>query len=352
MPDKALTIGRNLRAFASTIGFSLIVLICVFHLSTGAKAQVPGDPACSGRFVNPITDICWDCLFPLTLGAIPIWPSEKPDPENPPQPICLCQKLPPPAPPIPGLAMGFWEPVRLVDVTKKPFCFVNLGGISLNPGIAIGQKDGDSVNRKTASWHVHWYTYPLVYWLELLNDAACLEVANVDIAYITEVDPLWQSDELTMLLNPEGLLFGNFVAQAACAADCATASVALPLDPLFWCAGCLGGMYPLNGNIQAEYGHIQGAVLAASRMAYKLHRQGLLWQTGGIEALCSKLPQPIMRKSMYRTQLTNPIPTVIGLSPCSPIGRTQTLYESFKMVPVIGEDFGVLMWRKRNCCVL
>jgi conjugal transfer pilus assembly protein TraU len=32
----------------------------------------------------------------------------------------------------------FWEPVRLIDVTNKAWCFPNLGGISLNPGFDIG----------------------------------------------------------------------------------------------------------------------------------------------------------------------------------------------------------------------
>ncbi|MGH6977792.1 MAG: hypothetical protein ACRED4_00630, partial [Brevundimonas sp.] len=35
-------------------------------MAAGAAAGV--NPTCSGRFVNPITDVCWSCLFPLTLG--------------------------------------------------------------------------------------------------------------------------------------------------------------------------------------------------------------------------------------------------------------------------------------------
>ncbi|KJV54125.1 conjugal DNA transfer TraU domain protein [Orientia tsutsugamushi str. Kato PP] len=30
--------------------------------------------------------------------------------------------------PIPGIPVGFWEPVRLVDVTKSQMCMVSLGG--------------------------------------------------------------------------------------------------------------------------------------------------------------------------------------------------------------------------------
>ena len=36
----------------------------------GVLGSVPAkaDALCEGNFVNPITDICWDCLFPMTIG--------------------------------------------------------------------------------------------------------------------------------------------------------------------------------------------------------------------------------------------------------------------------------------------
>jgi len=45
-------------------------------------------------------------------------------------------------------------------------------------------------------------------------DLVCLEKAAFDVAYMTELDPLWSDDELSFLLNAEGVLFGNSVAQA------------------------------------------------------------------------------------------------------------------------------------------
>ncbi|WP_072215137.1 TraU family protein [Campylobacter coli] len=57
-----------------------------------------------------------------------------------------------------------------------------------------------------------------------LIDAACMNITGgVDIAYMTEVDPLWQDDELTALINPEALLFGNPILNLACMADSASA---------------------------------------------------------------------------------------------------------------------------------
>jgi conjugal transfer pilus assembly protein TraU len=251
----------------------------------------------------------------------------------------------------PGIAVGFWEPVRLVDVTKRPFCFPNLGGINIDLGMKIGTgKAPRSTSKAAATWHVHWYMYPLLAWLNLITDFICLEMGNLDLLYLTEIDPLWEDDELSFLINPEAVLFANPIAIAACSADCVKSTAGLPFDSLFWCAGCQGGMYPLNGHIKSHVGSVQSSLLATERFTYKLHRQLLLNGTSGTEALCDSYKMPIIKKSQYRSQLTNPVPAT-GKLGCSPFGRTSTLYESGKEIPVTGEDFGYLIWRKRNCCV-
>jgi conjugal transfer pilus assembly protein TraU len=305
---------------------------------------------CTGHFVNPVTDICWSCLFPLSVGGLRIFPSSRADPDNPAFPLCFCGS------PIPriGIAMGFWEPVRLADVTMKPWCFVNLGGKKISPGFKIGHgkayQAADNVN-SSAKWNVHWYIFPLIYWMEVLTDMACMEQGSFDIAYVTEIDPLWQDDELTALINPEVAVFANPVAQVACAADCAAATTHLPLDELFWCAGCQGPMYPMNGNVSEHVGEVQSSRLALSRFAYKLHRMGIAEGTMGGRGLCNKYAMPIMRKMQYRFQAVNRFPQVHGRWACPPIGSSDLKPGSGVTAPAIGEDLGYLVWRKRNCCV-
>lgn len=316
----------------------IILVLLVMSLSFQAHAK------CTGRFINPVTDVCWECIFPISIGGAKLFSSGNPDTDNPSMPICACGT---PVPRV-GFAAGFWEPVRLVDVTKKPFCFPNLGGMEFDPGINIGNGAVSASSKHgTAFWHVHWYAYPLLYWLEVLTDFACLENTSFDLAYLTELDPLWNDDALTFILNPEALLFANPMAQAACGADCMASSTGKPIDSLFWCAGCQGSMYPLNGHVQAHTGAVQSGLLAVERFTYKLHREMLEWGTAGSKALCHKYPMPIMKKSQYRVQLTVPVP-----SGCHPYGKSTTFYEANKEIPVVGEDFGFLVWRKRNCCVL
>lgn len=330
------------------LALGLVLALLMGHGFAAAQSSVLGK--CSGHFVNPITDVGWGNLFPLSIGGMKVWPSSKPDTDNPAMPICACGT------PIPrlGIAMGLWEPVRLADVTMKPFCFPNLGGLSLNPGFDIGVKAVNQQRRgryqSEGQWHVHYYMYPLLYWLELALDFACHERGSVDILYVTEIDPLWQDDELTLLIHPEAVLFANPVATAACAADCVAATTKMPLDSLFWCAGCWGSLYPLNGNNTAQYGHVQGSRLALAKFQYKLHRQLIAWGTMGAKGLCGKYPMPIMRKQQYRFQAVNPVARGKGRWGGPTIGASTAMFEAGQVVPVIGEDMGYLVWRKRNCC--
>ena len=45
-------------------------------LALALLAALPAGPAsaqtCTGRFVNPIADVCWECLFPISIGPISI----------------------------------------------------------------------------------------------------------------------------------------------------------------------------------------------------------------------------------------------------------------------------------------
>lgn len=323
---------------SALLAFSLLLL----------PFSLKADP-CMGRFVNPVTDICWKCVFPITIAGVQIV-GGNPEPASPKTPLCFCKK-PPLNVPMPGIPISFWEPVRLVDVTRTPYCLVNMGGVSVaNTGVK-GRGDiefNPSDGTGHSFYHVHWYIYPILYWFEVLTDLVCLEKASLDLAYMTELDPLWSDDEKSAILNPEGILFGNIVAQAACAADCVAASARLPLYPLFWCGGCHGSLYPFTGTVGAHVGGVQASTLLAIRMMAKLHRELLLWGYIGVKGLCGKYPMPLIKKSQYRLQMTYPIPQT---SDCLTLGHTDVTWGAGREFPYKGSDFGYLVWRKRDCCL-
>ena len=325
----------------------IILFFTLFFMQTAFS----NDSLCHGSFINPITDVCWSCLFPITIGAIPVVQSTISDTDNPSIPLCACGT---PFPRI-GISTGFWEPMAMVDVTRHPFCMVNLGGFQLNIGAeyGTGRVETASSDDNSSMYYVHWYQFPLLYWLNSIIDGLCLDTGDLDIAYLTELDPTWNDDELGFIIDPEALLFGNLLAQSACAADSLAASLSKSIDDLFWCAGAQGSMYPLNGHIQEHVGGVQASTLLTERMAYKMHRERVIVDSvaQNSPALCYPDPSPIIPKSRYRYQMLNPVPTT-GQGGCHPFGATTATWGAGHEIPFKGEDFGYLVFRKRNCCAL
>ncbi|EGT5679829.1 conjugal transfer protein TraU, partial [Cronobacter dublinensis subsp. dublinensis] len=106
---------------------NLILLFVSLGVGLGAGPQAlasNGSNAGDGRWVNPISDVCWKCLFPMSLGNAQLASGPAPDTTNPSMPIQICPygifyRV--------GLAIGYWEPTAMTDVTREPGVMVNMG---------------------------------------------------------------------------------------------------------------------------------------------------------------------------------------------------------------------------------
>lgn len=318
-------------------------IMCAALLSHTAGAAVTN--AGEGRWVNPISDVCWNCLFPMSLGSIQLASGALPDTINPASPIQICPygifyRM--------GLAIGYWEPMAMTDVTREPGVMVNMGGFKIDLG-KVGTGTAGQSDRPVAGgfYHVHWYKYPLIYWLNIITSAGCMQTGDMDIGYLSEVDPLWADDTLSMIINPEAALFGTLLAQGACAADAIASTAGIPLSPLFWCAGAQGSIYPLTGTVSSEYSPLEASVQVTERMAFKLHREGLVQNTVGVDvAVCFSYPSPITPKERWRYQMVNMVPDVAS---CHAFGASTLTWGSLHNPPTTRKSFGYLIWRKRNC---
>jgi conjugal transfer pilus assembly protein TraU len=329
--------------------FAAGFLLCAAGLSSHAA----GIATCTGKFPNPITDICWSCILPISIGGATIANfGGQEDTSNPSNPLCSCGVNP-----TIGLSIGFWEPARHVEAVRKPFCLTSLGGLDLDPGLPAPEgarhTRGDTTGTDSSFYQAHFYVNPIMYYLEVVTDFPCLERGSFDLAYMTEVDPLWNDDELSLILNPDAVLFANPIAIAACAADCVAASVGFGFADMFWCAGCQGGVYPLDGHVPYHQGGVATAALIAQRLTAKMHRELVAWGWHGKAGLCGPYFEPVMDKTAYKTQLTYPVPNTAkdGGKCCQPFGRTTVIWGAGKEYPVRGEDFAFMLFRKRNCCV-
>lgn len=339
--------------------FKKLALIALLSLSPFAMAEDNGNVSnnnrgltCDGEWINPITDVCWECLFPMSIGDTSVSSGSLPDTTNP-SAIQTCP-FPPPIFKRIGIAIGYWEPSAVTDVTRSPMCMVNLGGMQIGGFkkqlIGASSKAGSQGDGRTGTfYHTHWYQYPLISWLKIFSEDMCMQGGEFDIGYMSELDPMWNDDTLSLYVNPEAALFGNPVAQLACVADAIAAETHLPLDALFWCAGSHGSIYPFTGTTSRENSPLNQAVLMSERMNFKLHRQGIVQDTFPYDtAVCFSGSVPIVPKERYRYQLVNPIPNA---NACHPYGRNVMRWQAGHDTPTTSKNYGYLIWRKRNCVI-
>lgn len=319
-----------------------------------------GRATCKGRFANPITDVCWSCIFPLKIGGVTLLSMGQEDNKTSGNFFCHCGN-----PPRVGTTVSFWEPVRMVDVVRDPFCLAGLGGVKMDPGINAPEAGFSKTDAQTRSsfYQAHWYVFPIMFVIQSILDSDCLDNMPFDVAYLTELDPLWNDDELTRIINPDVYLFGGLSALGACATDCVAATSGFSNNLFYWCSGCQGRMYPLNGHVQAHIGGVQASSLIMSRLIMKMHRERLMWAASGSDGMCGYYPQIIMDKTNYKYQMLYPIPQTSGtpgpvgvqnnsgiINCCQPLGRSTAVWGAGREYPMEGEDFVYEIFRKRDCC--
>lgn len=323
-----------------------ILLIAPILLMLNSNVKACG--AKPDALVKIVNDMCFMCSFPLTVGGVSIITGPMSDP-NPSKGniICICP-FPPPIFQRIGVPVSFFEPSRMIDIVSEPYCFPSLGFSlgSNNKGTLGGQKNTQGNSSKHTFMQSHYTIFPVYSILEFLVDFSCVISTGTDVGYITEIDPMWNSDTLGAYLSPEALLFGNPITNLACVADSATASSGHPLDLLFWCLGGWGNAYPLTGHKPSSNSYIQDSAAIAAKLLYKLHRELILWSNSGVAGLCHPYPEPIWRKTEYRIQPILPI----ALNTAMVIGRAGALWTTLKDYPNSYNNFAYLIFKKLDCC--
>lgn len=324
-----------------------------------------------------ITGVCWSCLFPIRLGGFTLFGDTDDLPEGVTNRLlCACDANGIPAI---GITGGAWLPSRMVEVVRKPYCSPALGGITFNPGVRLygGHKETEGDGADKTFYNYHFWAFPLFLMLQLFvqNNCNAGGLRNMDMMYMSELDPTWNIDELAFFLNPESVLFSNPLALAACAVDCAVTTAHKPIDKLFWCAGCWGNLYPFSGGIASEASPPRDTSLLTARVLSSLHRKGLAHKTYGNGALCSGQLFPMVPKQQYKMSMLFPLAEadngeriVRSEDPatgkiiekkvpdltdgcCHWIGESPFKWGEWRTVPAAGEDYLYLIWRYSECCL-
>lgn len=311
------------------------------------------DPGCqdaeviSGRL---ITDICWDCIFPIRVAGIPMSTGgDAPPSKAVDSPLCLCQDDL--GVPHPGITTSMWQPARLVEFQRVPGCSSVLNGVRF-PFDRINQgnhQKGGKQGMQGTFMHYHYYAFPLLTMLDLFTNPGCVSdgYLDLDMMYMSEVDPTWNNDELAFFANPEAAAVANPLAIAACPADAVSSTAGQPIDSLFWCAGTWGLVYPLSGNQYTMSSVVKNTSLLKVKVLAALHRRGLAHRTMGDDAMCEGMIDVTMNKEMYKYTLLYPIPET---SDAHVTGESTFTWGMGRTIPAIGQDLIYTIWRWNDCC--
>ncbi|MDR3176933.1 MAG: TraU family protein [Desulfovibrio sp.] len=305
------------------------------------------NPTCDPKFVNPFSDVEWNCMFPIRMaGTTVVGDNDLATPGKVRSPLCSCDegvttRI--------GITMGFREPARMLDVAKGGFC-LNALGIDLGNSSVWG--DGGATSQTHGGRYfaqVHYYAFLPLFLLELMIDFGCTEKVPLDVLYMSEFDPTHANEELGLVTFPETILFSATPLILACIADAMSTSLGAPLDPLFWCAGAWGTMYPMSGySPSREPPWVEASGHIAAKFLARAHRLLIAWGTSGEPAMCGMYPMPVIRKTQYKLQLVRPVRS----RQCVPLGKTGMLWVQGKNPPVPGkaDNFSYFTWRWRDCC--
>lgn len=175
----------------------------------------------------------------------------------------------------------------------------------------------------------------------------CTGAKHFKLIYASELDSNWLKDVNIKTHYPELIPYVNQLKRSTAlnAADCLAANNKLPLDKVYWNAGCHGNLYPLNGRTAAVADSVQASTLMAKRATVIVHRLRLL-KDSGLHHLCKQHASVLLPKSRYRVQMVYP-----KRGPVQPIGRSTVRWAAGVVKPKSSEDYSFIIWQKQNCCL-
>lgn len=307
-----------------------------------------------------ISATCWTCMFPMVTMGMKVSIGGRDDDIEMPEErskkfVCTCDDRD--GMPYIGSLFSLWMPAKMAEYVRSPGCLATLNGTQTGTirKVAMGMNqidEGQESEKQQAFLHYHYYAFPLLAVLNMMSSTPqCLKdhYLDIDILFLSEVDPTWNDDTIAFFTNLEVVLFNNPVGVLACIPDSISASfLRRPINSLFWCAGSWGLMYPFTGNISGSVGPLRASSLMTAKMLSALHRRGFSKITMGDDYICEGGYTPRMPKNQYKFSMMYPVPENKS---AHVIGQSEIVWGTARTVPVTGEDFVYLIWNWNDCCI-
>ncbi len=297
--------------------------------------------------MNPVTDVNWECMFPIKIGSINIMNSSYPDPPDCISGItCFCPTVLPPFVRY-GVPFSWWKCRRLFEIVKDSYCFPSLGGISIGGGGNLGGSQSGQGNQDDSIvfFQAHFMTYAPFDVLGMQIDSMCFQNSETLVNWMTEFDIMWNDDELAAVLTPGAGVYANSTSQLAGIADSAAANVYLPVPAIYWYMGSWGSVFPLSGRVGTDQ-LVNGSAALAGRMIFKMCRSFSILDSNIYP--CFAVPTFSWIKWHYRLQAVRPL---VG-NTCFPIGRSPFLWGVGQSAPSLtgSDNFVYMLFQKQTCC--
>lgn len=287
-----------------------------------------------------------------------------------------------------GFKASLIEPILGVSSSNQPG---DLVGLNIDLGHDLFDKEGTSragaaneSDESTLFRQINFVTFPFMAMVGfVLPEAICFDkTTEMTSDYISDVDPLYQSDILSLSVNA-GKSWGrtlliNPLADLACIADCAAATAGYPINSLYWCDGCRGNVGGTDTGYTKTGDPIENSEMIIFRQVAAMHETSRLLKTsnatfaflpnesgnkkdasksanassnaGGKKELkklelpnttCGDKIFPLIIKDQYYLQL--------AYGKAKPFGAMRFHYD-FKSTPNDNDRFFFWLWRVRDYC--
>ena len=183
-----------------------------------------------------------------------------------------------------GFKVKMVEPIGFVETSNTPWHFVGLG-IKMDKSFLRKQGISRDADNNMNFRHAHFVIFPPLGWsIGLVQDYLCFERGGIfNLAYLSEVIPSYNNDVIALIEETakpiSKVWFANPVAELACAVDCASSSIGIPLNSLYWCDGCRGSVGAGDTGWAGSSNPHEAAESVAFRVINRMHAYGGMLKT-------------------------------------------------------------------------